>query len=226
VIVAAAREAHETGSVLPVESTSSQVNQFGRYTEQNPEQFAGFVRAQARDAGLSANRVLLGGDHLGPFPWRREPASVAMDKARVLVRACVLAGYQKIHLDASMACADDPKPGLDERTVVDRAAALCETAENAFRELPPNSPALLYVVGTEVPVPGGESGSEESISVTAAGHIQSTLDAFRRAFGEGRLDNAWERVIGLVVQPGVESGESNRPMRATMATPHSSPTSV
>jgi len=92
VIVAAAREAHENGSVLPVESTSSQVNQFGGYTEQNPEQFAGFVRAQARDAGLSANRVLLGGDHLGPFPWRREPASVAMDKARALVRACVLAG--------------------------------------------------------------------------------------------------------------------------------------
>ena len=108
-----------------------------------------------------------------------------------------------------MACADDPKPGLDERTVVDRAAALCETAENAFRELPPNSPALLYVVGTEVPVPGGESGSEESISVTAAGHVQSTLNEFKRAFGGRRLDNAWERVLGLVVQPGVEFGESN-----------------
>jgi D-tagatose-1,6-bisphosphate aldolase subunit GatZ/KbaZ len=209
VIAAAAREAYVNESVLHVESTSSQVNQFGGYTGQNLEQFAGFVRAQARAAGLSPDRVLLGGDHLGPFPWRRGPASVAMDKAGTLVRACVLAGYQKIHLDASMACADDPKPGLDESTVADRAAALCETAENAFRELPPNSPPLLYVVGTEVPAPGGELRWEESISVTAAGHVQSTLDAFRRAFGKRRLDNAWERVIGLVVQPGVEFGESS-----------------
>ncbi len=209
VIAAAAREAHEKESVLHVESTSSQVNQFGGYTGQNPEQFAGFVRAQARDAGLSGDRVLLGGDHLGPFPWRSEPASVTMDKARALVRACVLAGYQKIHLDASMACADDPKPGLDERTVANRAASLCETAENAFRELPPNSPPLLYVVGTEVPAPGGESGSEESISVTAAGQVRSTLGAFKGAFEKRGLDVAWERVIGLVVQPGVEFGESN-----------------
>jgi len=107
VIAASAREAHENGSVLHVESTSSQVNQFGGYTGQNPEQFAGFVRSVAWDAGLSDDQVLLGGDHLGPFPWRSESASVAMDKACALVRACVLAGYQKIHLDASMACADD-----------------------------------------------------------------------------------------------------------------------
>jgi D-tagatose-1,6-bisphosphate aldolase subunit GatZ/KbaZ len=208
VIAAAAREAYENESVLHLESTSSQVNQFGGYTGQNPEQFAGFVRAQARDAGLSADRVLLGGDHLGPFPWRCEPTSVAMDKARALVRAGVLAGYQKIHLDTSMACADDPKPGLDECTVADRAAALCETAENAFRELAPNSAPLLYVVGTEVPAPGGESGSEESISVTAPRHVQSTLEAFKRAFHKRGLDDAWERVVGLVVQPGVEFGES------------------
>src|SRR6184192_1011043 len=110
VIAASAREAHENGSVLHVESTSSQVNQFGGYTGQNPEQFAGFVRSVAWDAGLSDDQVLRGGDHLGPFPWRSESASVAMDKACALVRACVLPGYKKIHLDASMPCADDPQP--------------------------------------------------------------------------------------------------------------------
>jgi len=209
VITAAAHEAREYHSVLHIESTSSQVNQFGGYTGQMPEQFAGFVRAVASNAGLSNDRVLLGGDHLGPFPWRRESAALAMDKAHALVRACVLAGYQKIHLDASMPCGDDAKTGLDERTVADRAAALCETAENAFRELPPKSPPLLYVVGTEVPAPGGESHPEESISVTTAGHVHSTLDAFKRAFEKRRLGPAWERVIGLVVQPGVEFGDSN-----------------
>ena len=179
VIAAGARESRENRSVLHIESTSSQVNQFGGYTGQNPEQFCKFVRQLARDAGLSHEQILLGGDHLGPFPWRSKTASTAMANAHGLVRACVLAGYQKIHLDASMACADDHS--LDERTVAHRAAELCATAESAFRELPLDSPPLLYVVGTEVPVPGGESGWQESISVTAATHVESTLDAFKNA---------------------------------------------
>lgn len=209
VIAAAAREAKINDSVLHVESTSSQVNQFGGYTGQNPEQFASFVRAVAAEAGLPENRILLGGDHLGPFPWRREPAALAMEKAHGLVRGCVLAGYQKIHFDASMACADDPTTGPDERTVADRAAELCETAENAFRELGPASPPLLFVVGTEVPTPGGESQAQVSISVTTTEHVQSALEAFKRAFEKRGLNRAWERVIGLVVQPGVEFGESS-----------------
>jgi len=207
VLAAAAREAHENHSVLHVESTSSQVNQFGGYTGQNPVQFAGSIHTIARDAGLG-DRVLLGGDHLGPFPWRREPATTAMEKACTLVRECVLSGYQKIHLDASMACADDPNSGLDEETIAERAAALCETAESTSREAPSN-PQPLYVVGTEVPAPGGEAGSEESIAVTDPDHVQSTLRTFQRAFHDRGLDAAWERVIGLVVQPGVEFGENN-----------------
>ena len=209
VIAAAAGEAEANESVLHVESTSSQVNQFGGYTGQDPEQFASFVRAVAAEAGLPENRILLGGDHLGPFPWRREPAAAAMEKAHALVRGCVLARYQKIHLDASMACADDPKTGPDEGTVADRAAALCETAEKAFRELASNSPPLVYVVGTEVPAPGGESHAEEAIAVTATDHVRSTLEAFEQAFEKRGLRGAWERVIGLVVQPGVEFGENN-----------------
>ncbi len=209
VIMAAANQARANESILHVESTSSQVNPMGGYTGQTPEQFASFVRGVAYGAGLPSDRVLLGGDHLGPFPWRREAASIAMSNAHDLVRACVLAGYQKIHLDASMACADDSPSGLDERTIADRAASLCETAENAIRDLPSNSPPLLYVVGTEVPPPGGESAPQGSLLVTPATHVQSTLHAFKQAFAERRLEHAWERVIGLVVQPGVEFGEWN-----------------
>jgi len=209
VIATASGEARSNNSILHVESTSSQVNQYGGYTGQTPQQFAGFVRSVTHTAGLSSDRVLLGGDHLGPFPWRREPVSLAMQKAHALVRACVLAGYRKIHLDASMACSDESASVLDERTVAERAAALCETAENAFRELPVNSPPLLYVVGTEVPAPGGESSAEEALSVTPVSHVQSTLRAFQQAFAKRGLENAWERVIGLVVQPGVEFGEWN-----------------
>src|SRR5659263_634193 len=79
-------------------------------------------------AGLPATRLILGGDHLGPYPWRDRPATSAMAAARELVRGCVLAGYTKLHLDASMACADDPAGAggpLDDETATARAVDLC-----------------------------------------------------------------------------------------------------
>ena len=101
-------------------------------------------------------QILLGGDHLGPYPWRDKPAKDALAKASGLVRDCVLAGYSKIHLDTSMPCADDGE-AFTEETVAQRASVLCEAAELAHRELGPAFPQPLYVVGTEVPVPGGET---------------------------------------------------------------------
>src|SRR5438874_2929606 len=94
-------------AIFCVESTSSQVNQDGGYTGKRPSEFSNFIRSAASNAGFLSNKIVLGGDHLGPFPWRNQHASVAMEKAHELVRACVLAGYQKIHLDTSMACADE-----------------------------------------------------------------------------------------------------------------------
>ena len=208
VIAAAVRHAVEDGSVLHVESTSSQVNQFGGYTRTTPSQFAQFVHSAAQQAGLPRERVLLGGDHIGPYPWREQPADAAMGHACELVRACVLAGYNKIHLDASMACADDAKNAPDENTIAQRAAILCRAAESAFEGLPPGSSPLLYVIGTEVPAPGGESGPGAPPAVSPADRIRDTLELFRAAFAQHNVTPAWDRVIGLVVQPGVEFGES------------------
>jgi len=208
VIAAAVRQAVDDDSVLHVESTSSQVNQFGGYSGQTPSQFAEFVHSAARRAGLPRERVLLGGDHLGPYPWRERPSAVAMDKACELVRACVLAGYTKIHLDASMACADDIKNGPDESMIAQRAAILCRAAESTFEDLLPGSEPLLYVIGTEVPSPGGESLHGAPPAVSSADQIHRTLERFRAAFADQNVATAWNRVIGLVVQPGVEFGES------------------
>ena len=208
VIAAAVQQAVDDESVLHVESTSSQVNQLGGYTGQTPFQFTAFVHSAAQQAGLPPDRVLLGGDHLGPYPWRKQPSAVAMQNACELVRACVLAGYNKIHLDASMACADDNKNGPDERVIAQRAAILCRAAEGAFEELPSGSHAPLYVIGTEVPAPGGELVPGAPPAVSSADQIPRTLETFRAAFAEQNVINAWERVIGMVVQPGVEFGES------------------
>jgi D-tagatose-1,6-bisphosphate aldolase subunit GatZ/KbaZ len=207
VIAAAIQQAIDDGSVLLVESTSSQVNQFGGYTGQTPNQFAKFVHSGAARAGLPIDRVLLGGDHVGPYPWREQKADAALTKASELVRSCVLAGYGKIHLDASMACADDGEAGPDEHTVARRAAILCRTAESAYADLSAGNSPLLYVIGTEVPAPGGEPAEGQPPGVTPAKNVRRTLEVFRTAFEEQGVSRAWERVVGLVVQPGVEFGE-------------------
>jgi D-tagatose-1,6-bisphosphate aldolase subunit GatZ/KbaZ len=207
VIEAAMYQALEDNAIFLVESTSSQVNQDGGYTGQAPQAFADFIHSTARRTGLPAEQVVLGGDHLGPFAWRNQDASIAMEKARALVRACVLAGYQKIHLDASMPCVDDPQNTLDAEVVAQRAAVLADAAERAFAELPPGSEPPVYVIGTEVPAPGGETETGAPPDVTVADHVQHTLETFQSAFAERKLSDAWDRVIALVVQPGVEFGD-------------------
>jgi D-tagatose-1,6-bisphosphate aldolase subunit GatZ/KbaZ len=206
VIDAAIQQALQDGNCLHVESTSSQVNQFGGYTGMTPQQFADSIRASA-SAGLPANRVLLGADHLGPFAWRTEPSATAMAKACDLARLCVHAGYQKIHLDTSMPCGDDAKI-LDEKIVAERAAILCRAAEEACDERPAASPRPLYVIGTEVPAPGGEVAEGECPVPTKLEDVHRTLDLFLSAFRAHDLFAAWENVVGLVVQPAVEFGDT------------------
>jgi len=205
VIDAVIHQALEDDSLLLVESTSSQVNQLGGYTGQTPSQFADFVHSAARRIGLPKDRILLGGDHLGPFPWRAEASGRALKKAVDLVRACVLAGCGKIHLDASMACADDTKL-VSENVVAQRAAMLCEAAEDALNDLPRGTAAPLYVIGTEVPVPGGELATGEPPVMTTVESLNQTLQIFQRAFEHKGLSAAWQRVVGIVVQPGAEFG--------------------
>ena len=137
-------------SVLLIEATCNQVNQYGGYTGMKPRDFAIYCKDAARSAGLPVERLILGGDHLGPAVWTSEPAESAMEKACELVQRYVEAGFTKIHLDASMSCKGDPEP-LPDALVAERAAQLCAAAESA--EQPERSP--VYVIGTEVPFPGG-----------------------------------------------------------------------
>ena len=66
-------------------------------------------------------------------------------------------------------------------------------------------------MGTEVPTPGGalESLEDEAIEVTKPEQALATLDAHYQAFSDLGLGYVWPRVIGLVVQPGVEFDHHN-----------------
>ncbi len=189
------------GSLALVEATSNQVNQDGGYTGMRPAAFRELVLSLAAGAGLPAERVVLGGDHLGPNCWQSLPAAEALARAATMVDEYVAAGFRKIHLDCSMPCAGDP-PSLDDGQVATRAAALCAVAERRWREAGGQAP--VYVVGTEVPPPGGARESLHDLQVTLPAAALATLETHRQAFARQGLQSAWERVIGLVVQPGVE----------------------
>ncbi|ECE9764430.1 tagatose-bisphosphate aldolase, partial [Salmonella enterica subsp. enterica serovar Typhimurium] len=138
-----------TDNKVLIEATSNQVNQFGGYTGMKPADFRDFVYGIAQEVGFPRERLILGGDHLGPNCWQNEPAAAAMEKSVELIKAYVAAGFSKIHLDASMSCADDPTP-LDPMVVARRAAVLCKAAEGTANE--EQKCHLTYVIGTEVPV--------------------------------------------------------------------------
>jgi len=211
VLEAGMEQAGADDTVLCIESTSNQVNQFGGYMGMKPADFARFVRTVAEAMKFPAGRIVLGGDHLGPHVWQNEPAAVAMPKARDLVRDCVLAGYTKIHLDASMRCADDPGDSHtppSEEVVTERVVDLCRVAEAAYAQRPAGSPAPLYVIGTEVPVPGGEHETGSAIAVTAVPDAERTVALARDAFLAQGLEGAWDRVIATVVQPGVDFSDN------------------
>jgi D-tagatose-1,6-bisphosphate aldolase subunit GatZ/KbaZ len=97
---------------------------------------------------------------------------------------------------------------LADELVAQRAAELCAAAEDAWARLPSGSPAPVYVIGTEVPVPGGETASSAGPQPTTVEHMRKTLDTSHACFVARGLSHAWERVIGLVVQTGAEFGDA------------------
>ena len=206
VLRAALRQGRETGDPVLIEATCNQVNHEGGYTGMTPADFAGLVRRLAAEEGCPADRVILGGDHLGPNPWRDRPAGDAMAEAARMVDAYVRAGFAKIHLDASMGCRDEP-PALDDDTTAARAVRLAAVAEAAARQAGTAPP--LYVIGTEVPPPGGADHALDAVTPTAPEAARRTIDIHRAAFAEAGLADAFDRVIAVVVQPGVEFGNRN-----------------
>nr|WP_221239557.1 D-tagatose-bisphosphate aldolase, class II, non-catalytic subunit [Sphingomonas xinjiangensis] len=217
VIEATFRQALRTAQpVVLIEATSNQVNQDGGYTGMVPADFRAFVESLAAKTGFPIDRLVLGGDHLGPNAWTALPAEEAMDKAEIMVGDYVRAGFRKIHLDCSMSCADDPVP-LPERVIAERAGRLCRAAEDAFAGDPADAP--VYVIGTEVPVPGGAAEDLEGLAVTTPEAAIATVAMHRDLFRDLGLADAWERVIATVVQPGVEFDHDKvveyRPERAT-----------
>ncbi len=206
VLRAALRHGRLHSSTVLIEATCNQVNHLGGYTGMTPSDFVALVRSIAKEEDCPGELIVLGGDHLGPNPWRDRPAEEAMAEAEKMMAAYVEAGFRKIHLDASMGCKGEPI-ALDDETTAHRAARLAAVAEAAAAKSGGAMP--VYVIGTEVPPPGGADHALTAIEPTAASAARRTIDVHRRVFEQAGLQEAFARAIGLVVQPGVEFGNRN-----------------
>jgi D-tagatose-1,6-bisphosphate aldolase subunit GatZ/KbaZ len=207
VIEAALAQGRDDGSAVLVEATSNQVDQFGGYTGLRPADFRRLVEDIAGRVGFPLERLVLGGDHLGPHRWRDHDAETAMSHAEDLVRAYVAAGYTKLHLDCSYPCADDGAgldgSALDGTVMAERAARMLRVAEDEAARVG-LAGGLRYVIGTEVPVPGGAEHDITELVPTSADSARATLDDHRAAFERVGHASTWPQVMALVVQPGVE----------------------
>lgn len=206
VIEAGMQAAKRDGSLLLIEATCNQVNQYGGYTQMKPGDFAGYVFEISQRFGFPEDKLVLGGDHLGPYPWRKMPSQMAMAESETLIHDYVAAGFRKIHIDTSVPCSDDQGSRALTRTeMAKRAARMCKIAENTIskQDEPP-----LYVIGSEVPAPGGQADHEEKITITSYADASETMETFRNEFLQEGLHAAWDRVIALVVQPRVEFSDT------------------
>lgn len=213
VIKAALKRGMQDNSCVLIESTANQCDQNGGYTGMTPMDFKNFVNKMADEIGFDKSKLFLGGDHLGPLTFASLPEEKAMLEAEELIRHYVGAGFTKIHIDTSMKVNDDdPDTRLSDETIAKRGAYLAKVAQDTYAELlkkDPEAIAPIYIVGSEVPIPGGAVGSEDNgVEVTKVEDFKATVATFEKAFLDNDLKDAWDNVIAVVVQPGVEEKDS------------------
>ena len=68
VLRAALRHGRMTGATVLIEATCNQVNHRGGYTGMQPADFVDLVAGIAVEEGCPPDRIVLGGDHVGPNP--------------------------------------------------------------------------------------------------------------------------------------------------------------
>ena len=210
VLEIALRRAKLLNQPVLIEATANQVNQYGGYTGMLPKDFYKLVLDMAAEIDLPEQMVILAGDHLGPLTWQNLPEAEAMEKSIELVYQYTRAGFSKIHLDTSMKVADDAEGLLSTEVIARRGATLYKAAIKGYEELKAEKPDAIrpvFVIGSEVPIPGGAQEAEDSLAVTSVEAFKDTVATYKRVWEEEGVGAGMEDVIAVVVQPGVEFGD-------------------
>ena len=213
VLRACMQRAKETGSYCLIEATANQVDQYGGYTGKKPIDFMNFVKELAKLEDFPIDRLILGGDHLGPLTFSKLNEKEAMAEAKTLIHDYVKAGFTKIHIDTSMKVNDDDiNSRLSDETIARRGAYLASVAEEAYKELlqeNKNAVHPVYIIGSEVPIPGGSQDAKDlGVEVTKPEDFKKTYETFKKAFVDAGIKDAFDYCIAIVVQPGVEEKDA------------------
>ena len=133
-----------------------------------------------------------------------------MENSVELVYQYARAGFTKIHLDTSMKVADDPEGLLQTEVIARRGAKLYKAAMKGYEELKAEKPDAMrpvFVIGSEVPIPGGATEAEDTLAVTSPDAFRDTVSTYQRVWTEEGVGDGMKDVIAVVVQPGVEFGD-------------------
>ena len=82
---------------------------------------------------------------------------------------------------------------------------LCEVAE----KYAPDPSELFYIIGTEVPIPGGETEEPDALDVTSVARFHDTIQTHRDAWEARSLMHVWDKIVSVVTQPGVDFGHTS-----------------
>lgn len=211
VIEAVFETAKENDSFAVIEATANQVNQFGGYTGMRPADYKNMVFRIAEKVGFDKDRIILGGDHLGPLVWQKEDPEVAMEYSCQLIDEYIMAGYTKIHIDTSMRLSGDSlTERLSDEVIAERSARLYKQAKDSFENLKKQNPDAqepVFIVGSEVPIPGGAEENEDSVAVTKTDDFVRTVEIFEEIYAKNGL--SFDDVVAVVIQPGVEFADDS-----------------
>lgn len=211
VIEAVLEKAKELNTFAVIEATANQVNQFGGYTGMRAADYAAMVFQIAEKVGFEKDKIILGGDHLGPLVWQKEAPDVAMQYSRQLIDEYIMAGYTKIHIDTSMRLSSDSvTEPLSDKTIAERSAQLFKQAQESFRNYKkqnPNAQEPVFIIGSEVPIPGGAEENEDRVAVTKTEDFVRTVETFQQIYAQNGL--SFDDIVAVVIQPGVEFADDS-----------------
>ncbi|NMB18258.1 MAG: class II D-tagatose-bisphosphate aldolase, non-catalytic subunit, partial [Erysipelothrix sp.] len=107
---------------------------------------------------------------------------------------------------------DSTTERLSDETIARRSAILAKSCLQAFDDLKKEDKDAVFpvfIIGSEVPIPGGLQEQEETLQVTSPEDFETTYETFRKVFEDHDVMEVFNKVIAIVVQPGVEFGDDD-----------------
>jgi D-tagatose-1,6-bisphosphate aldolase subunit GatZ/KbaZ len=183
VVRSALRSAKKFCAPLMFTATLNQVDLDGGYTTWTQEDFVNIVKDESVKIGFEGPTIIAL-DHGGPWVKDRHvlenwDLGTAMDGVKKSLVACLEAGYDLLHIDATVDKTLPKGKNISIETVVQRTSELIEYVEKVRRKR--RLPKISYEVGTEE-VHGG---------LADFGTFEKFLALLKNELSQRGMDNIW-----------------------------------